>query len=353
MTPKPTPPRIYCGVDTHADTHHAAIITDTGILIGSRQFDTTTDGYSELIDWVLGHGVLVTVGVEGTASYGAGLTRHLRSRAVAVVELPRPNRKLRRNVGKSDPIDAEAAARAALARNQLSEPKHGDGPVEAIRPLRVARSSAVKAATASMNAVRSMIVTAPESLRTHLRRRTTTALLDACMAFEPDLCAIADPANATMLALRSLATRCRELRREANELKKYLAALVKQTAPRTSEILGLGPDTAAALLVTVGDNPDRLRSESSFAHLCGVAPIPASSGKTTRHRLHRGGDRRANQALHTAVVVRLKYSDEARAYANRRTAEGKSMPEILRCQKRYLAREVFSALRADYAALTA
>lgn len=353
MTRKRTPATIYCGVDTHADTHHAAIITDTGILIGSRQFDTTITGYSELIDWVLGHGVLVTVGVEGTASYGAGLTRHLRSRGIAVVEVPRPNRKLRRNVGKSDPIDAEAAARAALARNQLSEPKHGDGPVEAIRALRVARSSAVKAATASMNAVRSMIVTAPESLRTHLRGRTTTALLDACMAFEPDLGAIADPANATMLALRSLATRCRELRREANELKKYLAALVKQTAPRTSEILGLGPDTAAALLVTVGDNPDRLRSESSFAHLCGVAPIPASSGKTHRHRLHRGGDRRANQALHTAVVVRLKYSNEARAYANRRTAEGKSMPEILRCQKRYLAREVFSALRADYAALTA
>ncbi|QCB52816.1 IS110 family transposase [Rhodococcus sp. PAMC28707] len=343
---------MYCGIDTHADTHHAAVITDTGILLESRQFDTTTNGYQELTDWIRQHGHPIAVGIEGTSSYGAGLTRHLRSHDIAVVEVPRPNRKLRRNVGKSDPIDAEAAARAVLARNQLSEPKHGDGPIEAIRALRVARSSAVKAATASMNAVRSMIVTAPESLRTHLRGRTTTALLDACIALEPDLTALADPNNATMVALRSLAKRCRELRREADQLKKHLTALVADTAPLTSGILGLGPDTAAALLITVGDNPDRLRSESSFAHLCGVAPIPASSGNTHRHRLHRGGDRRANQALHTAVVVRLKYSDVARAYAKRRTAEGKSMPEILRCQKRYLAREVFSALREDYRALT-
>lgn len=351
MTSKRNQRSIYCGVDTHADTHHAALITDTGVLLDNRQFDTTAIGYKQLTAWINDHGEAIAVGIEGTASYGAGLTRHLRDRGIAVVEVPRPNRKLRRSKGKSDPIDAEAAARAVLACNQLSEPKHGDGPIEAIRALRVARSSAVKAATASMNAIRSMIVTAPEPLRTQLRGHSTTALLEACIAFAPDPTAMTDPTNATIVALRSLATRTRESRRQAVELKKTLASLVAQSAPRTSNIFGLGPDTAAALLVTVGDNPQRLRSESSFAHLCGVAPIPASSGKTTRHRLHRGGDRRGNQALHTAVIVRLRYSQEARSYANRRTAEGKSMPEIIRCQKRYLAREVFTALRADYRAL--
>jgi transposase len=352
VTPTPTAQRIYCGIDTHADTHHAAIITDTGVLLEHRQFDTTADGYDDLTTWIRQHGDPISVGVEGTSSYGAGISRHLRRHHIAVVEVPRPNRKLRRNNGKSDPIDAEAAARAVLARHQLCEPKHGDGPIEAIRTLRVARSSAVKAATASMNAIRSMLVTAPDAPRTQLRGHSAKALLDACISLDVDLTALTDPTNATNLALRSLAQRTRELRREADELKKHLAKLVDEVAPRTSEVFGLGPDTAAALLVTVGDNPQRLRTESSFAHLCGVAPIPASSGKTTRHRLHRGGDRRANQALHTAIIVRLRYSEKARAYADRRTSEGKSMPEIIRCQKRYLAREVFTALRHDYRALT-
>ncbi|MGX6511637.1 transposase [Rhodococcus sp. SJ-2] len=203
-----------------------------------------------------------------------------------------------------------------------------------------------------MNTIRSMLVTAPKVLRTQLRGRSTTAPLDACIALESDTAAMTDPVNATIVALRLLAKRTHELHREAKELKKNLAALVKEVAPRTASVFGLGPDTAAALLITVGDNPQRLRSESSFAHLCGVAPIPASSGKTNRHRLHRGGDRRANQALHTAVVVRLRYSDRARSYAERRTSGSKSMPEIIRCQKRYLAREVFTALRADYRALS-
>lgn len=351
MTARPTPQDIYCGIDTHDNTHHAAIITDTGILLDHYQFDTTTDGYDELTTWIRSHGNPICVGIEGTSSYGAGISRHLRRHQIKIVEVPRPNRKLRRSVGKSDPIDAEAAARAVLARHQLSEPKNGDGPIEAIRALRVARSSAVKSATASMNAIRSMLVTAPEALRAQLRGRSTTALLDACIALTVDTTALADPTNATIMALRSLALRTRELRREANELKKHLTTLVADAAPNTSKVFGLGPDTAAALLVTVGDNPERLKSESSFAHLCGVAPIPASSGKTNRHRLHRGGDRRANQALHTAVIVRLRYSDQARSYAERRRSEGKSTPEIIRCQKRYLAREVFTALRQDYLAL--
>lgn len=169
MTSHLAPKRIYCGIDTHDNTHHAAIISDTGLLLGHRQFDTTAAGYEELVTWIGRHGDPISVGIEGTSSYGAGISRHLRRRKIKVVEVPRPNRKLRRSVGKSDPIDAEAAARAVLARHQLSEPKHGDGPIEAIRALRVARSSAVKSATASMSALRSMLVTAPEALRAQLR----------------------------------------------------------------------------------------------------------------------------------------------------------------------------------------
>ncbi|MCD5422885.1 IS110 family transposase [Rhodococcus pyridinivorans] len=351
MTQPASQQRIYCGIDTHADTHDAAVITDTGILVEHRRFDATPTGYQELTTWMYEHGEPISVGIEGTSSYGAGIARHLHRHNIRVLEVPRPNRQLRRNKGKSDPIDAETAARAVLARHQLSEPKHGDGPIEAIRALRVARSSAVKAATASMNALRGLIVTAPDELRTQLRGHSTTALLDACIALEADATQLTDPTHATVLALRSLARRTRELLREASELKRHLAKLVDEVAPRTSAVFGLGPDTTAVLLVTVGDNPGRLKSESSFAHLCGVAPIPASSGKTNRHRLHRGGDRCANQALHTGVIVRLRYSTTARAYADRRTSEGKTMPEIIRCQKRYLAREVFTALRNDYRAL--
>ncbi|WP_349307249.1 transposase [Rhodococcus sp. IEGM 1379] len=274
-----TTPKIYCGVDTHADTHHAALVTDTGVILDSRQFDATAIGYHDLEVWMLEHGHPISFGVEGAASYGAGLTRHLLGCGISVVEVPRLNRKLRRNSGKSDPIDAEAAARAVLAGNQLAQPKRGDGPIESIRALRIARSGAVKAATASMNAVRSMIVTEPESLRTELRGHSATKLLDICAAFESDLTALREPAHAIKLSLRSLASRTRELRREAAELKKHLATLVARIAPRTSDVSGLGPDTAAALLITVGDNPDRLRSESSLAHLCGVAPIPRPQGK--------------------------------------------------------------------------
>lgn len=209
VTPRLTPQRIYCGIDTHDNTHHAAIITDTGILLEHRQFVTTATGYEELVAWLCLHGDPISVGIEGTSSYGAGISRHLRRHKIKVVEVPRPNRKLRRSVGKSDPIDAEAAARAVLARHQLSEPKHGDGPIEAIRALRVARSSAVKSATASMNAIRSMLVSAPDALRAQLRGHSTTALLDACIALDVDTARLTDPTHATIVALRSLATRTR------------------------------------------------------------------------------------------------------------------------------------------------
>jgi transposase len=345
--------QIIGGVDTHAANHCAAAIDTTGRLLGIVEFPATDAGYTRLTRWLRSHGQLSSVGVEGTGAYGAGLARHLRREQVTVLEVPRPDRRLRRNHGKSDPIDAEAAARAVLGGTATVIPKRADGPVEAIRMLRVARLGAVKAKTAATNTLRSMLITAPEPLRALLPAAgLPNKIIDACARLRPDTDHLDDPTQATKAALRSIALRARALRDEIKTLDTQIRVLVAATAPTTLAVFAMGPDTAAALLVTAGDNPDRLRSERAFAHLCGVAPIPASSGKTTRHRLHRGGDRSANRALHIAVIVRMRYCAKTRAYVARRSAEGLTKPEIIRCLKRYLAREIYRTLRADYTTLT-
>jgi len=343
---------IIGGVDTHTATHHAAVIDSHGRLLDDAEFPASPAGYAALLTWMRGKGTLTQVGVEGTGAYGAGLARHLHDQGIEVLEVPRPDRRIRRQRGKSDPIDAEAAARTVLAGRASGAPKLADGPIEAIRMLRVARNGAVKARTAALNTLRSMVITAPEPLRSQLRTLSSAQLVAACARVRPDLSNLANPVHAAKHALRSIALRVQHLNAETRSLRKQLDELTQAAAPATSAVFGLGPDTVAALLTAVGDNPDRLRSEAAFAHLCGVAPIPASSGKTNRHRLHRGGDRAGNSALHIAAVVRLRYDPRSRAYADRRTAEGMSMPEIIRCQKRYLAREIFGALRTDYAELS-
>jgi transposase len=277
----------------------------------------------------------------------------MHDQAVEVLEVPRPDRRIRRRRGKSDPIDAEAAARTVLAGEASGAPKLADGPIEAIRMLRVARLGAVKAKTAAINTLRAMLITAPDSLRAQLQVLSPAQLVTGCVRLRPDLAHLGDPVQATKAALRSAAIRAQHLELESRTLRKQLDELTQKVAPATSAVFGLGPDTVSALLVTIGDNSDRLRNEAAFAHLCGVAPIPASSGKTNRHRLHRGGDRTGNSALHIASVVRLRYDPRSRSYAERRTGQGLTMPEIIiRCQKRYLAREVFHALRADYTKLS-
>jgi transposase len=343
---------IIGGVDTHTATHHTAVIDVNGRLIADAEFPATPAGYASMLTWMRSKGKLNQVGVEGTGAYGAGLARYLHDQRVDVLEVPRPDRRIRRQRGKSDPIDAEAAARTVLAGKASGAPKLADGPIEAIRMLRVARNGAVKARTAAVNTLRSIVITAPEPLRTQLRSLSSAQLITACARLRPDLTKLTDPVQAAKHALRSLALRAQHLNIETRTLQRQLKELTQVAAPATSVIFGLGPDTVSALLIIVGDNPDRLRSEAAFAHLCGVAPIPASSGKTNRRRLHRGGDRAANTALHIATVVRLRYDPRSRVYADRRTTEGRSMPEIIRCQKRYLAREIFHALRADYAQLS-
>ena len=336
------------GVETHDASHQAAVIDRNGRLFGCEQFPATPTGYTALLSWMRSFGYLDRVGVEGTGAYGAGLARYLHHQSVTVIEVPGPDRRLRRQAGKSDPIDAEAAARAVLAGTATAEPKLSEGPIEAVRALRVARNGAIKAKTAATNTLHNMAITAPECLRAQLPARSGLALVAACLRLRPDMNRLDDPVRATKAALRSIAQRARALAVEARQLEAQLEALTRQVAPATTAVFALGTDTTSALLVTIGDNPDRLRSEAAFAHLCGTAPIPASSGKTDRHRLHRGGDRSANRALHIAVVVRLRYHEPTRRYAARRRSEGLSMPEIIRCLKRYMAREVFAALRTDY-----
>jgi transposase len=340
---KPKKRRIVGGVDTHADTHHAAVELMNGGRVADAQFPATHDGYKRLLEWMHSFGRLHAVGVEGTGSYGAGLARHLAGEGVEVVEVNRPDRRQRRAKGKSDPLDAYAAADAVLAGRATALPKGGNGIVESIRMVHITRAGAMKARTACVNELRSLLVTAPSDLRERLAGLSGEKLTSACARLRPTG-QVADPAQGAKLVLRSLARRYQALTIEIDDLDVQLRALVTQARPDLLEIHGVGPETAAQLLITCGDNPARLTTQNAFAALCGVAPIPASSGKTNRHRLSRGGDRQANRALHLIALTRMAWDPRTRDYVDRRTTEGKSKAEIRRCLKRYIARELFKAL---------
>jgi transposase len=341
-------PLVVGGVDAHADTHHAAALDERGALLKSSSFPTRTAGYRELLDWLSSHGEIDVVAAESTGSYAAALVRYLREHDVAVVEVNQSHPHTRRRVGKSDPIDAEMAARAFLAGKARAVPKQTNGVVESIRLLRVARQSAVKSRSAALVQVRDLILTAPQELRDQLScRKTLRGKVTVCARFRPSGRKLRCPSQPAKFALRATAQRIEMLDQEITMLDRELEQLVALAAPRTIQLLGISTGHAGQLLVTAAENIDRLRSESSFAMLCGASPIPASSGKTTRHRLNYGGDRQANRALDLIAVCRLRYCDRTRAYAKRRTVEGKTQREIMRCLKRYIAREVFNSLRAD------
>ncbi|MFE7044986.1 IS110 family transposase, partial [Streptomyces atratus] len=280
---------------------------------------------------------------EGTGAYGAELARVLTAAGITVIDVDRPDRKTRRMKGKSDPIDAYAAATAVLSGRATGVPKSRDGGVEAVRVLRIARRSAVKARTQAMNQIRGLLVSAPAMLREQVAGLDRAALIRTLARLRPghDL---SRPLAATRAALRRLARRHQAMDAEITELDAEIGPLVEQAAPALLELFGIGPETAGQLLVSAGDNPERMRSEGAFAHLAGVAPIPASSGRTHRHRLNRGGDRAANNALHTIVLTRMRFDDRTRAYVERRTKEGLSKKDIMRCLKRFVAREVYRAL---------
>jgi transposase len=340
------PLRVTGGVDTHLDVHIAAVLDHRGALLGVESFETTQAGYRGLVRWLRAFGEVELVGVEGTGSYGAGLTRHLQSEAVVVVEVDRPNRQRRRRRGKSDPQDAISAARAAQSGDALGQAKTRDGNVEAMRVL---RASARKARTQALNQMRSIVSTAPEPIRAELRNLNVYRLLERAAAYRPGQ--RRDVASLTKLTLRMLARRAQALEVEVAELDRILEPLVAETAPALVARPGIGTECASALLVAAGDNPERLRNEATFAHLCGVAPIDASSGKHERHRLNRGGDRQANSALWRIIITRMVYDPRTRHYIERRRKEGLTKKEAFRCLKRYIAREVYNCLPANHLAL--
>ena len=333
------------GVDTHLDVNVAAALDPVGGLLGVAEFPATLAGHRELLGWLAGFGPVARAGVEGTGSYGAGLARFLRAAGIQVVEVDRPNRQARRRSGKSDPLDAIEAARAALSGRACGAAKSRDGNVEAIRALVVAKRSARSAKIQTLNQIRHLSFTAPEQLRQRLAGVSRQHLAARAAALRPATREGADPViTATKTALRILGRRVLALDEEKARIDALLATLVTQTAPQLLTVFGVGIDTAAELLVTAGDNPGRLRSEAAWAHLCGTAPIPASSGKVTRYRLNRGGNRQANRALWGIVITRLGNDPRTRAYMARRLAEGRPKPEVIRVLKRYVAREVYHRL---------
>jgi transposase len=334
---------ITVGVDTHKDIHVAVALDGLGRRLGTLSVPTTPAGYKELVDWATGFGSLGCAGVEGTGSFGAGLTRFLRAEGIGVFEVIRPRRRDQYRSGKSDPIDAEAAARAVLAGTATGRPKGADGEVEMIRTLRAARRSAVKARAQAANQLRAMLITAPEGLKSELRTLSTAKLVARSSRFRPGT-DLAGVEATTKFAMRSVARRYQRLSEEIYELDEQLGRLVAQVAPQLLAVEGVSTDTAASLLIAAGDDPERLKNEAAFAHLCGAAPIPASSGKTVRHRLNRHGDRDANRALYVIAICRMSHDERTRTYVARRTKEGKTKKEIIRCLKRYIAREVYRIL---------
>ena len=335
-------PTVVVGVDTHSDVHVAVAIDRLGRRLGELSVLTTLAGSRQLEAWAVAFGDVVGFGIEGTGSWGANLSRHLHQRGYRVVEVNRPDRSTRRRRGKTDPIDAEAAARAVLAGTATAVPKTSDGHVEMIRALHLARRSAQKSRRQAANQIHSLIVTTPDNLRDQLRGLAIDKLVTLALTWRPQ--SSATLVTVAKIALRSLARRYQQLTAEITDLDRHLTQLINQAAPELIATKGLGPHTSAALLIAAGDNPERLRSESAFAHLCGVAPVPASSGKTVRYRLNRGGDRQANYALYILAVTRMAWDPATRAYVARRTTDGKTKKEIIRCLKRHIAREIFKIL---------
>ena len=347
MTTQPEAGKVIIGVDTHKHVHVAVAIDTRGMRLGAHSFGADSGGYRALLAWALTHGRIEAFGVEGTGSYGAALARAVRRAGHRVAEVNRGDWRLRRAAGKSDTIDAEAAARSVLAGQATAIPKTADGAVEMLRQLKVARDTAVKARTSAMITLKQILVTAPPALRETLQPLTDHALLTRCAGLRPG--ALDTPTASAKHVLRALARRWITLAEEIAAHDPHLARLTTDTSPTLREGFGVGADTAAELLILFGDNPDRIRSEAAFAKLCGACPIPASSGRTTgRHRLYRGGHRQANAALHRAVIVRMRFHQPTVDYVTRRTADGRTKRDIIRCLKRFLAREIYHRVMTDF-----
>ncbi|WP_313061975.1 IS110 family transposase [Agrobacterium cavarae] len=338
MEQKNKPARhVVGGLDTHKDLHVAAVVDDYDRVLETRSFPTTRNGYRLMLAWMRTFGELQRVGVECTGSYGAGLLRYMQAADVEVLVVTIPDRHDRRRRGKNDDLDAQAAAHAAFAERRTVTPRSRDGMVESLRVLKACRKTAVNARRIALQLIQNTIIAAPDVLRDQLRRMTRMQLVQLLAAWRPDLTACRDVEVAYRITLKSLGRRYLELHGEVADLDMMIAAIVEDLAPDLVERNSVGHNSAAQLLLTAGDNP-------SFAALCGVSPVPASSGKTTSHRLNRGGDRLANSALHIIAIGRLRTDDKTKQYVARRVAAGHSKLDAIRALKRYIARDVFGII---------
>lgn len=343
-----SPRKVIVGVDTHKHIHVAVAIDHHGARLGDLAVSADTGGYTQLESWAKALGWLDRFGVEGTGSYGAGLTSYLRRCGHRVIEVNRGDRRARRQNGKSDTVDAESAARSVLAGTATTIPKSGDGLSEMIRQVRTARDTARKGRTSAIVTLKALVVNAPVELRESLAGLPDKALIDRCAGLRPRT--IDTTTASAKHALRALARRRLDLDSEIRAHGAVLDELTAQASPTLRDGYGIGPDTAAEMLIVFGDNPDRIRSEAAFAKLCGACPMPASSGMTNKHRLYRGGHRQANAALYRTVIVRMRFHQPTIEYVARRTAQGLSKKDIDRCLERFLAREVYQRVMADHAA---
>lgn len=340
--------RLVVGVDSHKEMHQAAVLDLQGALLGNERFAASTAGYRELESWLATLGDVERVGMECTGSYAAGLARYLGERDIPVFEVNTSHKAVRARRGKDDPIDAEMAARKVLSGEAHARVKDTTGDIESIRLLKVARESAVKARTVALLQIRDVLITAPAELREYIEAAGGPRhRLNRAIALRPDLERLGEPTQAAKFSLRQLSRRVKTLDEEIKGVDVHLTKLVTRCAPRLLECQGVGIHHAAQLLVTAGQNIERIANDGAFARLCGVAPIPISSGKTNRNRLHRGGNRQANKALHLIAVARLRLDPRTQVYMARRQAEGLSKRDVLRCLKRFIAREVFNALKED------
>jgi transposase len=347
----PSPHMIIVGVDTHKYVHVAVAIDRLGTRLASCSVSADRSGDAELVTWAQALGQIEAFGIEGTGSYGVGLASYVRRQALRVVEVSHCDRRKRRSHGKSDTLDAETAARSVLAGLATSVPKSADGAAEMVRQIKVARDTAVKAKSAAIIALKTLLVNAPSELREALEPLTDRKLIDRCAGLLPG--SIDDTTAATKHALRALATRWLGLTTEIEAHDEALDTITQAAAPTLREAFGIGADCAAEMMIVAGDNPTRVRSEAAFAKLCGACPIPASSGVTHRHRLFRGGHRQANAALYRIVTVRMRWHQPTMDYVARRTSQGLSKKDIIRCLKRFVAREIYHALLGDHHARTA
>lgn len=339
---------VIVGVDTHTDQHTAAAINALGQILDTVEIPTTHTGFKQLLGWARGLGGEVTrVGVEGTGAYGSGLCRFLTKEGLEVIEVDRPNRQRRRRRGKSDTTDAEAAARAVLAGEAATIPKDSTGSVEALRMIQITRKSAVKAKVVAGNQMKDLIVTAPEQIKAQLRAHNTRQRVKICANWRPTH--ITDPTSAVRYTLHKLARRWQDLHAEIKDLDAQRKPLLQATVPTLLAEQGVGPDVAATLVIAAGQNPERLRTEASFAALCGTSPVDASSGKQQHHRLNRGGNRQANAALYTVTLVRSRNHPETLTYIAKHKAQGKTPRHTRRCIKRALARRFHHIIQHDLA----